>query len=154
MRGGRHIEVHMDNTPSVTGTEEDRRLSHLQQLQADLLRVRRRIEEAHCQVGLTLFEPLLAVIEDLRRTLKDGTADVAQLRMTLDDMLERLLALMEEQGVERIPSAGEPFDPEVHEAVIAERRGEYSKWQVVEELEVGYRFRGRLIRPSKVRVVR
>jgi len=155
MRGGRYIEMHIQaGLPTTDITEEERQLGRLQQLYTDLSRVQRRIEEERCQIRRTWFEHVLPIIEDLRRTVESDVVDPMELRGTLDGILKQLTALMEEQGVERIPSVGKPFDPRVHEAVIAEHRGEYPEWRVVEELEAGYRFRGRLIRPSKVLVVR
>ncbi|MFH1007928.1 MAG: nucleotide exchange factor GrpE [Candidatus Latescibacterota bacterium] len=68
-------------------------------------------------------------------------------------MLARPLDLLEEHGVERIPSPGKPFDSAANQAVIVQN-GEMLPEGGVAELETGHRFRERLVRPSWVCVVR
>ncbi len=66
----------------------------------------------------------------------------------IDRQLERLL---EDEGVERIESAGEVFDPLIHEAVDVVP-GDGPGDMVVEEIQKGYSCRGKLLRPCRVRV--
>ena len=66
----------------------------------------------------------------------------------IDRQLERLL---QDEGVERIESVGETFDPLIHEAVdvvLGDGPGDVVK----EEIQKGYRCRGKLLRPCRVRV--
>ena len=63
---------------------------------------------------------------------------------------EKTLADM---GVERIKTVGEPFDPELHEAVSLEE-GDGNREVVTEELQAGYRISNDVIRHAMVRVVR
>ena len=60
------------------------------------------------------------------------------------------VSVLERAGLERIPTDGAPFDPEVHEAVLHEPgTGEPT---VVETMRAGYRLKGRVLRPAMVKV--
>lgn len=64
---------------------------------------------------------------------------------------DQILTILGGQGLEIIPTAGEPFDPEIHEAVMSPSGGT-GRLVVTEELRRGYRLRDRLIRPALVAV--
>ena len=61
---------------------------------------------------------------------------------------------LKEQGLEEIKSIGENFNPELHEAVdnVEKEKGESGK--IVEEIRKGYRLKGRVLRPAKVKVIK
>lgn len=145
--------------------EQNERLSsQLLRLQADFDNYRRRVrsdQERAVEEALgRLAGRLLPVVDNLERALAvvpepargDGdiwTALVTGLRMVHQELL-RVLA---DEGIQRIPAAGELFDPTLHQAVervsVAEPEQDL---RVLEELQPGYRFRGRVLRPSLVRV--
>jgi molecular chaperone GrpE len=65
------------------------------------------------------------------------------------------LSVLERAGLQRIATDGEPFDPEVHEAVAHEARsgeGAADHPVVVETMREGYRLKGRVLRPAMVKV--
>ncbi len=62
---------------------------------------------------------------------------------------EQILTILRNQGLEVVPSVGEPFDPEIHEAVISPAEGD-GRLIVSQELRRGYRLKGRLVRPALV----
>lgn len=64
---------------------------------------------------------------------------------------EQLLGLLGGLGLEVVPTLGEPFDPEMHEAVMSPPSGE-GNLTVTQELRRGYRLKGRLVRPALVAV--
>src|SRR2546422_10811454 len=64
---------------------------------------------------------------------------------------KRLQNILSKEGVERIPGAGSMFDPDYHEAalrVVSEKE----EGTVVEEVRTGYMLKGRVLRPSIVKV--
>jgi molecular chaperone GrpE len=63
-------------------------------------------------------------------------------------------AKMQSMGLNAVPSVGEEFDPEVHEAVEIVPVSKDEDNRVIEELQTGYRFGSRLLRPARVRVGR
>ena len=66
----------------------------------------------------------------------------------------KMLSLLEAQGVTPIDTLGEPFDPELHEAVGSVVNDEYEAGTIVDEVQRGYRWGGELLRAPRVRVVR
>ncbi|MGI9571004.1 MAG: nucleotide exchange factor GrpE, partial [Desulfobulbia bacterium] len=61
-----------------------------------------------------------------------------------------LLATLEKFGVKVIESAGEPFDPNIHDAIAMEETDEMEPNLVLREFQKGYYYKDRLLRPSKV----
>lgn len=62
---------------------------------------------------------------------------------------DQILTILRNQGLEIVPTVGEPFDPEVHEAVMSPSDGT-GRLVVSEELRRGYTLKGRLVRPALV----
>jgi molecular chaperone GrpE len=99
-----------------------------------------------------LLRDLLAVVDNLERAQmhceaagrSDALADgVCMVTKMFRDILERY-------GVREIKALGEPFDPHMHEAIArVPAQGEPAN-QVVEEMEKGYMYQDRLLRPAKV----
>jgi molecular chaperone GrpE len=66
----------------------------------------------------------------------------------------KLQEILRSEGLERIEAEGKPFDPELHEALLqGEDQGEGEQY-VSDVLRTGYRLKGRVIRPSGVKVSR
>jgi molecular chaperone GrpE len=63
-------------------------------------------------------------------------------------------AKMQSLGLSAVPSTGEEFNPEVHEAVEIVPVAKDEDNRVIEELQTGYKFGARLLRPARVRVGR
>jgi molecular chaperone GrpE len=55
-------------------------------------------------------------------------------------------------GVEEIKSVGEPFDPAIHHAVFVDETDEHPDDTVLDELQKGYTYKEKLLRPSMVKV--
>jgi molecular chaperone GrpE len=65
----------------------------------------------------------------------------------------KLLRALEEAGLEPVEAAGTPFDPEVHEALMTVPAEEPEEDDMVADVfQEGYRFKGVLLRPARVRV--
>lgn len=75
-------------------------------------------------------------------------------RQALDILVGHLEALLENQGVTRIPALGQPFDPNLMIAVAAEPAPSRPAQSVLEELAAGYCRHGQLLRAAQVKVVR
>ncbi len=67
---------------------------------------------------------------------------------------KQLLDVLAKRGVTPIETAGEDFDPHVHEAVAHEPSPDHREGQIIDELRRGYMMSGRLLRPSMVRVAK
>jgi molecular chaperone GrpE len=63
-----------------------------------------------------------------------------------------LLDTAKKLGLEPLQVVGEKFDPNLHHAVDRVQRAEAEDDTVLDELQRGYNYRGRLLRPAMVRV--
>jgi molecular chaperone GrpE len=128
-------------------------LSSWQRAAADLQNYKRRVEQERSEAGrlasASLVINLLPLLDDLDRALKN--VDVKLAGLTWIDgvwlIYRKFQAVLENFGVKEIPAEGQPFDPNVHEA-ISEAPGETGK--VVSVVQKGYSMGERVIRPSMV----
>ena len=124
-----------------------------QRAQADLINYRRRSEQEKEGVGKfansVVMLSLLPVLDDLERAFSAIPDRLAKLSWVDGIRLieRKLRATLEGQGLSQIKALGEPFDPNIHEAVM---QGKGQEGIVVDELEKGYKLHDRVIRPSKV----
>ena len=110
--------------------------------------VERRVEEAR---DALLREWLEAVDTVERAARMDPDGPLGQGMRALLDQIESLLA---RRGVQRIGEAGEPFDPERHDAVEVRVTTDAPETAVVEVIRAGYAVDGRVLRPAQVAVAR
>jgi len=75
-------------------------------------------------------------------------------RQALDILVSHVEGLLKNQGVTRIDTAGQPFDPAVMMAVAAEPDATRPPQTVLEELAAGYRLHGEVLRVAQVKVTR
>ncbi|MEE4162995.1 MAG: nucleotide exchange factor GrpE [Woeseiaceae bacterium] len=92
---------------------------------------------------------------DVRDSLEMGlaaadTADAEALREGSEATLKLLSTVMERFGVEQIDPEGEPFDPELHEAMTMQPSAEVEPNSVLAVIQKGYTLNGRLLRPARV----
>ena len=115
-------------------------------------RVQREAEELRRYQALPLARELLPGLDNLRRALA-----AAESSKNIEDLLQgvRMVAkqfedILSRHAVQPIEAVGEPFDPNLHEALQQIPSKEYPAMTVVEELERGYTLHDRVVRPSKV----
>lgn len=124
---------------------------------ADLQNYRRRVShelQREREVGkASVIEDILPVLDNFERTLEAGKAG-ASLESLLEgvQLVERQLrAALERHGLRPIEAQGEPFDPELHEAVVTEP-SDKAEGTILEVLERGYLLGDRVVRPAKTKV--
>jgi len=122
---------------------------------ADFDNYRRRVDRERAGAAqLGKREILLSLIELLDgfdRALEHYGA-ASTLAEGVQALHRQLLKLIESQGVTPFDSVGQAFDPELHEAVGSEERGEREAGTVTSELRRGYRWGDQVLRPAGVRV--
>jgi molecular chaperone GrpE len=97
---------------------------------------------------------LLPVIDNFSLALKNAAAKPEDFRKGVELIHKQLQDVLQKLNVQRIPAQGEPFDPNVHEAIEMVESNDAPDNHVLEELASGYRIKGRLLRPAMVRVAR
>ena len=123
--------------------------------QADFENFRRRVERERRELlefaGMESVRALLPVVDDFERALKTECADKEYAR-GMDLIYQRLFEALGKLGLEPLAAVGQPFDPNLHHAVEMAQTEDAEDHTVLEEYQRGYNFRGRLLRPSMVKV--
>ena len=99
------------------------------------------------------IKSLLPAVDSLERALQ-VKADAAELRSGVELIQKQLLAALAKLSVNPIVSKGQLFDPRYHEAIEMVETTDAPDHQVIEELQRGYRFKDRLLRPAMVKVAK
>lgn len=129
----------------------------LQRERADVINIRRRHNE---QIGslksvikVQVIGELLPVIDNFERALKHVPKELEgnDYIKGVSGVVKQFEKTLSDLGVERIKTVGEPFNPDLHEAVGMEE-GEGEHEVVSEELQAGYFLSGQVIRPAMVKV--
>ncbi len=129
-------------------------LDDLRRVAADFDNYRKRTTREQALVldraAERVVRDLLPVLDSFDAALNTRPATDGE-RLLLSGMIntrEQLLKALEQEGLEVLPSVGEPFDPEIHEPVGAPAGS--TDFVVSEELRRGYRLRDRVLRPVMV----
>ena len=127
--------------------------------QADFENSRKRLirdkEEAIRFANDALLLDLTGILDDFGRAISasENSQDFSTLHSGIELIEKQLLATLERKwGLSRFDSAGQPFDPERHEALATEPSTEYREATVLEDYQKGYVLHGRIIRAARVRV--
>lgn len=132
----------------------DKYLRSQAELQNVLKRHERELADRTRYEGEKLAKALLDVVDDLERALSHGAGTSEGLADGVELVLKSLVTALENHGVERLESHGQPFDPAVHEAVAMIESSEQPAGTVIEEHRSGYRLRDRLLRAAMVAVAK
>lgn len=128
----------------------------LQRERADAANIRRRHEEQLMglreMVKVAVVKDLLPAIDNLERALAHTPKDIEghDYVKGVNGVVKQFGKALEDLGVERIKTVGEPFDPHFHEAVSTEGDGDQEL--VSEELQAGYKLGDQVIRHAMVKV--
>lgn len=135
----------------------DEHFDMLVRARAELDNLRKRherdLENAHKFALERFVNELLPVRDSLElghNAALDETADVAKLREGTELTLKLLSTAMEKSNVEQINPEGEPFNPELHQAMSMQPRDDVEPNTVVTVIQKGYTLNGRLVRPAMV----
>jgi molecular chaperone GrpE len=130
---------------------EDRLLRRAAEFDNFRKRTDRQRQELLETAGVETIEVLLPILDDFERALKSETADRDYAR-GMQLIYQRLFDALKKQGLEPFESAGTPFDPNLHHAVEMVQTADVEDHVVIQDLQRGYFFKGRLLRPAMVRV--
>jgi len=133
-------------------------LDQLKYLQADFENYRKRVDkelgEATKRSNERLITNILSVVDDLERAIQTGqTTDNAKALLEGVEMVQKkLCSVLEQEGLIQIEAVGKPFDPNLHEPLAKVPSKDNKEGTVVEEARKGYIFKGKVIRPSVVKI--
>jgi len=103
-----------------------------------------------------MVRALLPILDSLDQALVavDKQSDPEAVVKGVHLIHRQLLGLLGKEGVKRIPTVGETFDPHQHEAVAQVETDGHPEGTVVEEVQIGYTMHGKVIRPAIVKVAK
>jgi len=128
-------------------------LLNWQRTQADFDNFKRRTVQEKEELGKfansLIILNFISVVDDLERAFDSIPAEIEEVGWVEGIKLieHKLLANMEANGLVPIKTVGESFDPELHEAI---RQDNGKDGMIMEEVQRGYTFHGRVLRPSQV----
>ena len=121
---------------------------------AELDNVRKRaardVQNAHKFALENFGRELLAVVDSLEMGLAAAGADAQALREGSEATFKLLKATLERFGISEVDPAGEPFDPEMHEAMSMMPAPNVEPGSVAQVIQKGFALNGRLLRPARV----
>ncbi len=143
------------------GKELDQTKDLLLRKQAEFENYRKRIRKERGEQRLAaqaeVFEKLLPTLDALEKGLErlreaPENSELETYRQGYEFMLQEIRSVLEKFGVTEIPGLGNPFDPNIHEAVLREVTSEHEDGKILDEFRKGYKIQHRLLRPAQVRV--
>lgn len=138
--------------------EKEELLNTLVRRQADFDNFRKRLEKERSQErqrGIEhMVEQLLPILDAFDNALASAeqSGSASEYRKGFDLIRRQLWDVLSKQGVARIESVGKEFDPHMHHAIAKEETADQPHGTIVGELQPGYTFHGRVLRPAMVRV--
>ena len=137
--------------------ERDALLDRLASLQAEFDNARKRgvreQQEFREFAAADVIKNFLPTLDNFERALK-ADADSTEFRKGIELIYRQFQDALQKIGVQPIVAVGQPFDPRGHEAVEMVDTAEVPDHHVVDELQRGYKYKERLLRPAMVRVAR
>jgi molecular chaperone GrpE len=137
----------------------DEYLTRLKYLQADFENLKKRYDREAEQIkdygNERLIVHLLDIVDELELAVKNGEISTSpeSLIEGVEMTLKKLRKVLEQEGVTPIESPkGKILDPTRHNAVITEERDDVATCTVLEEIRKGYMMKGKVLRPSIVKV--
>jgi molecular chaperone GrpE len=132
----------------------------LQRLQAEFDNFRKRSqrekEDTLKYASERIIEAMLPVLDNFERAVasSQSSQDFKAFSQGVEMILKQMKSGLEKEGLTPIEAVGQPFDPKLHDAVLQVDSEDYPENTVVEELQIGYYLKDKVLRPSMVKVSR
>jgi molecular chaperone GrpE len=152
----------LDGQLAAVTADRDRLAAACAEAQDRLLRARAEFDNARRRAerdrsdfvqfaAMDVVRSLLPVLDDFERARKVETAD-KEYAKGVELIYQRFLDALKKLGLEPIETEGKQFDPNHHEAVQRVQTEEAEDQAILGELQRGYNFKGKLLRPAWVKV--
>jgi molecular chaperone GrpE len=112
-------------------------------------------DDLRLHITCTTLTEILPVVDNFdraRQQLNPQTEEAQSLHRSYQNLFKQLVDVFKQLGVSPMRVEGEPFDPNLHEAVLREPSQEHPEDVVIEELQRGYHLDGRVLRHALVKV--
>jgi molecular chaperone GrpE len=112
-------------------------------------------DDLKLQITCTTLSEILPVVDNFdraRQQLNPQSEEAQTLHRSYQGLYRQLVDVFKQLGVSPMRVEGEPFDPNLHEAVLRQESQEHPEDMVIEELQRGYHLNGRVLRHALVKV--
>jgi molecular chaperone GrpE len=161
---GRKSEIDFETLESEAVAAAQQEVARMRdamlRMQAETENTRKRLTRELERSRKLALERFMKDLLDIRDSLERGL-EVDKESATVDSLIEgqqltlkMLSKVMEDHNLELIDPAGQPFDPELHEAMTVLPSADHEENTVIEVLQKGFRLHDRLVRPARVVVSR
>jgi len=136
----------------------DEHYDHLLRLQAEFDNYRKRTQKEKTDIikyaSERLVVELLPVLDNFERAASSAqlNPDFNAFSQGVEMIFRQLQTALNKEGLKVIEATGQPFDPNLHDAVLRVESDEHPENTVVEELQKGYYLKEKVLRPSMVKV--
>lgn len=126
--------------------------------QADFDNFRKRTlkekEELAQYASLKLVNQLLPVVDNFQRAMQSSGegGEPGTFAKGVDMIYRQFAQVLENEGLKAMEPVGQPFDPELHQAIMQVESDQYEEGIVVEVVQPGYWLKDKVIRPAMVKV--
>ena len=138
--------------------ERDTLLDRLARLQAEFENARKRAakeqQDFREYAAADAIKALLPTLDSFERALQVSAPESGDFRSGVELIYKQLQDALAKLGVRPISAKGKSFDPHLHQAIEMVETDEVADHHVLEELQRGYKFKDRLLRPSMVKVAK
>ena len=123
----------------------------LQRVQAEYANYKKRVERdrslAHELAVSSVLIELLPVLDDIERAESHG-----ELTGGFKAVADHIASATERIGLSKYGTAGDAFDPQIHEALLHDTSADVTTSTATKILQPGYKFKDRILRPARVGV--
>ena len=150
------IEAPQPDAPTSLAAELEKYKDAALRARADLDNYRKRVarekEDAIRYANNSLLESLLPILDNFELGIDAArnASEVKGIIQGLEMVRKQLEDFLRDHGVEIVNAVGNPFDPNIHEAVAHEPSPDVAEGDVVRQLRKGFKLKDRLIRPASV----
>jgi molecular chaperone GrpE len=112
-------------------------------------------DDMRLQITCTTLSEILPVVDNFdraRQQLNPQSEEAQSLHRSYQGLYKQLVDVFKQLGVAPMRVEGEPFDPNLHEAVMRQPSQEHPEDVVIEELQRGYQLHGKVLRHALVKV--
>ena len=125
-------------------------------LQAEMENLRgrtsREIGEVHRYASLPLLRDLLPVVDNIERAIHaaENTSEAGSLVEGFELVAQQLASVLTAHHCTLVDALGQPFDPNLHEAISQQPSGDHPPGTVILVTQTGYQLHDRVVRPAQV----
>ncbi|MCL2042590.1 MAG: nucleotide exchange factor GrpE [Treponema sp.] len=156
------LDIETEDLPAQLAEARDQLLRKAAEFENFRKRMNQEKQSAIEFANQSLLLDIIPIIDDFERAIQSAEAseELAELpagKAMLEGIMmieKRLTGQLESKwGLKRFNSAGEPFDPTIHEAMFVEKSPDIEEPVIMEDFIKGYTLKDRVIRAAKVKVL-